>query len=80
MIDFSKYPYAAAEIYETVNGEGFEKIIVKPVALFNNENDAIQYAKTEREIEKKVIFNRKDDLLDCCKLNSIRAIKIYGVD
>lgn len=81
MIDFSKYPYAVARIYETINDRGFPKIIIKPIFSFKKENIAIESAKAQRELQKNGIMqNQEDDLLSLCNINSIRAIKIYEVD
>lgn len=81
MIDFSKYPYAVARIYEDTDDKGFPTVIIKLISLCEDEKSAIEGAKYQREYEKQVIMNNPtSDLSNYWKANNIRAIKIYEVD
>lgn len=81
MIDFSKYPYAVARIYEDTDDKGFPTVIIKTISLHEDEKSAIEIAKYQREYEKQVIMlNPTSDLSNYWKADNIRAIKIYEVD
>ena len=51
MIDFSKYPYAVARIYEDTDDKGFPTVTIKPISLCKNEKEAIESAQYKREFE-----------------------------
>lgn len=81
MIDFSKYPYAVARIYEDTDDKGFPTVIIKPISLCEDKKSAIESVQHQREYEKQVIMsNPISDLSNYWKADNIRAIKIYEVD
>lgn len=81
MIDFLKYQYAIARIYENADDKGLPTVIIKPISLCKDEKSAIESARHQREYEKQVIMsNPISDLSNYGKADNIRAIKIYEVD
>lgn len=77
----SKYQYAIARVYEDKDDNGFPTMVIKPMSMCEDETEAVIGAREQREYEREVIMtNPTSDLRNLCKINNIRAIKIYEVD
>lgn len=77
----SQYHYAIAQVYEGKDDKGFPTMTIKPLSMCEDETEALIGAREQREYERQVaLSNHTSDISSYLKADSIRAIKIYGVD
>ena len=77
----SQYRYAIVRIYYGKDDRGLTTITLKPMTLCEDEENAVQGAKKQREYEKQVaLSNPTSEISNYWKANNVRAIKIYEVD
>lgn len=77
----SQYQFAVARVYEDKDDKGFPIMTIKPISMCEDEKEAVNGAREQREYEREVIrTNPICDLKNYWNPDNIRAIKIYEAD